>query len=121
MARKGRERRSANSTRGKRYSCTANQFPNVTEIAESPVDARVHSKGDSASRQVVKVSPVIRDKTRSDGTQPTSHIRARKQKTAPGAMTKKTNAAWEELTPRVLPPQWESKPSADVRFCRSTI
>src|SRR5579863_7717181 len=117
MARKGKERWSAISTRGKRYSCTANQFPNVTTTAESPVEARVHSGGNSASRQAAKVSPVILDKTRSDRTQPSSHVRARKKKTAPGAMTTKTNATCEELTPRGPQPRWESMPSGDVPSC----
>src|SRR5689334_20084444 len=121
MARNGRERWSAVRTSGNRYSCTANQFPKVTTTAEVPAEATVQTSAASANRQAANVSAVIRDKTRSDGVQPTSHNKASSAKAAPGAITANTSAAWRTLTPSVLLGWLESRPCADVHFFPSTI
>src|SRR5215469_5354090 len=121
MARNGSERWSAISTRGNRYSCTANQFPNVTTTAEAPVEPRVQSSAASANMQEANVSAVSRDRTRSEGTQPINQNRANRANTAPGAITANTSEVCGRLTLPDLPAQSESTPWVDVRFCPSTI
>src|SRR5262245_49886884 len=93
----------------------------VRVMEEAWVVARVRSISASPSTQAANVSPVIRDKARSEGTQPNSQSEANAANTAPGAITTNTSRACEELTPRPLLPSSESRPSGDGRSYPHTI